>query len=134
MELRVLAVGDVVGDGGLQCVKIRADLPAVEGVVAEGDDVRPGVQHPVRLPGRQAGPAGVFAVDHAEVRAVEFFQAPQMLFQTLQPAVADHVADGQNTKLHGKPPFTIFFSIAFSKNFGNAILDRKPPAAFLRLI
>ena len=30
--------------------------------------------------------------------------------------------------------FTIFFSIAFSKNFGNAILDRKPPAAFLRLI
>lgn len=32
-----------------------------------------------------------------------------MLFQTPQPAVSDHVADGQNPKLHKKPPLHIIF-------------------------
>ena len=47
-----------------------------------------------------------------------------MPFQTLQSALADHIADSQNPKPHKEASFArkVFFSIPFKKFFGNAIL------------
>ena len=51
-------------------VQIRADLAPVERMISECKDVCARVQHPVRLLWRQAGSAGIFTVDNAEINAV----------------------------------------------------------------
>ena len=59
-------------------VQIIGDLQPVPGVVAQGDDVGPSIKNGVGLPGVDAYPRGVFAVDYSKMDVIGLFQAPQM--------------------------------------------------------
>ena len=74
MELRVLAVGDVVGDGGLQCLEkhlrslkklYRADFCVVNGENASGTGLTP--RRPASGP--PAGASGIFPLASGQVPA-----------------------------------------------------------------
>ena len=73
-----------------------------EGVVAQGDDVRPGVEQAVGLLGVDADDGAVLAVDDAEIDAVIPLQLPQTFAEIVRSAGAYHVADGKDLKLHSR--------------------------------
>ena len=53
-------------------VEIIENGALAERMVAQGDHIRPGVQHILRLLGRQTHIGGIFAVDHRKRRLIFF--------------------------------------------------------------
>ena len=70
------------------------DLNAVPGVVAQGDNIRPGLQHPPGLGGGDADSGGVFPVYHGEMRPGLLPQFGQTAGQNVLSALAHYIADG----------------------------------------
>ena len=71
-------------------------LQLAEGVVAQGDHVRPRLVELLHLPGQDAGERRILPVDHGEVDVLQLFQAPQAAGQMGQALLPHHVANGQN--------------------------------------
>ena len=85
-------------------VKIGADLAAAKRVVAERDDVGPGVEDQVGLARKNPHAIGIFAVDDAEIDFIKLFQAAQVAAEIRKAGQTHHVADGQNSKFHENHP------------------------------
>ena len=73
-------------------------------MVAERDDVGPGVEDQVGLAWEDADAVGIFAVDDAEIDLIELFQAAQVAAEIRKAGQTHHVADGQNSKFHENHP------------------------------
>ena len=83
-------------------VKIRAQLGARPCVVAEGYDIRPGVQYGVRLARSYADNVCVFAVYDDKIKLKLLAQTAQIFSKIIQPRLSAHVADGKNFCTHKK--------------------------------
>ena len=83
-------------------VKIRTQLGARPCVVAERDDVRPGVQYGVRLARSYADNVCVFAVYDDKIKLKLLAQTAQIFSKIIQPRLSAHVADGKNFYTHKK--------------------------------
>ena len=71
-----------------------------ERMIAQGDHVRPGVQHILCLLGRQSHIGCVFSVDHRKIRLIFFPEHGQFFSQVRQSLRGHHIAHRKNICLH----------------------------------
>ena len=76
-------------------VQIGRDLLLGKRVVAQRDDICARGKNIVRLLWRDAAPGGVLAVDNDKIRPVFPFDTAQQAVQSVDPRLADHVANRQ---------------------------------------
>ena len=78
-------------------------------MVSQRDDIGPRIQNLVGLAGENAGPRGVFPVDHGEVRSHEPLQSPQLFPQEGQSAFVHHVS--HRKYVHAFSPVDVFHDV-----------------------
>lgn len=63
-------------------------------MVAQGDDVGPGVQNELGLLGGDAHPGGVLPVHHGEVHVFELLEGAQVVAEVVEAPLAHNIAHG----------------------------------------
>jgi hypothetical protein len=87
-------------------------------VVAQGDNIGPGMKNLFALLRGHAYHVGIFAVDHCEADAILPLNGAQLLFQKSQSGSAANVSHGQNTDYHGSSPQNFTFALNISHSGG----------------
>ena len=82
-------------------LEIGTQLGARPGVVAEGDNIRSGVENHIRLLRRNADNICVFAVDHDKVQLHFLAYPAQVFIQIIKARLAANIANCQNFYAHG---------------------------------